>query len=317
VSPHVHTMWEVPMPKPFPPTPRDVVNVFHPERDTSYVHFERGDQHPFQPDPPGGFLRVNAWWLADAALLSYWPPAQALRIFRGAGFECEPDDGTTATNYYLAWRPGCLLVAFRGTQPDQWQDSLDDINVGPPVALDGRQVHRGFYEALDRVWPKLTSRLGDLATGRTVWFCGHSLGAAIATLAAYRYDRTRGVCTFGSPRVGDAQFAATFNQRFAGRSWRFVNDHDVVTHVPPPRFLGMRFEHVDAARFIAPDGTVSATAPAVQHYVADIFGESLASLRGIVTGLRDGRLGPPPDALLDHMPKEYAVASWNDYEKNG
>jgi len=65
------------MPK--PPPVCDIQFVLHPEQDAGYVHFENAAAHPFEP-APGSFSRMNAWWLAKAALLSYWDPPQALAI---------------------------------------------------------------------------------------------------------------------------------------------------------------------------------------------------------------------------------------------
>jgi len=283
--------------------------VLHPAHDTTYVHFENGAAHPFQPDPHG-FPRVNSWWLAESALLSYWNPDDAIRIFRASGLESEYIQ-KDSTDCYVAWQQNSVVVAFRGTEPDQWQDILSDANI-PLVPWPVGHVHWGFKNALDEVWPELKSVLGRLAVGRTVWFCGHSLGAAIATLAADRYPAARGVCTFGSPRVGDQAFAAHFKAKLPNRTLRYVNDHDVVTHVPPP--LGYR--HVDERRFIAPDGHVSDGAPSLAHFFADLIGRPQQLLETI-NGLGHGTLRTAPVFLLDHMPKAYAIWTWNDYDANG
>src|SRR5262249_28042845 len=134
------------------------------------------------------------------------------------------------------------------------------------------KVHEGFRDALDVVWPDLEARLAKISPGRQVWFSGHSLGAALATLAADRYVNTRGVCTFGSPRVGDPAFAKAFDTRLAGRSLRFVNDNDVVPHVPPP--LPTPYRHVETTRCIAPDGRVSGAPPSIEHFFADLIGDT-------------------------------------------
>ena len=47
--------------------------LFFPQRDAEYVHFERSDDVPFE-DLAQTFSAINAWYLADAALLAYWPP---------------------------------------------------------------------------------------------------------------------------------------------------------------------------------------------------------------------------------------------------
>jgi triacylglycerol lipase len=46
-----------------------------------------------------------------------------------------------------------------------------------------------------------------------------------------------GLYTFGQPRVGDNRFTGNFDQRFKTKTFRFVNDADIVTRIPP-RSLG-------------------------------------------------------------------------------
>ena len=292
--------------------------VFHPERDPKYVHFENAASNPFIADPHG-FPRVNVWWLADSALLTYWSEKDAekqkknaLEIFATAGLQAKfLKEGST--DCYVAWNNDFVIVAFRGTEPDEWQDMLTNSKIKLVPWDHGRgKVHRGFMEANQEIWPKLEEKLKDLP-GRKVWFCGHSLGAALATLAADRYPHTRGVCTFGCPRVGDATFAEAFNLHLAGKTFRYVNHHDVVTHVPPP-ILG--YKHVEPARFIAPDGTISGTPPSLLHFFAELIGTP-QNLLETIRALQQGTLQTPPNFLLEHMPKAYAIWTWNDYDANG
>jgi predicted lipase len=66
---------------------------------------------------------------------------------------------------------------------------------------------------------------------------GHSLGAALATLAADRLPDVQGLYTFGSPRVGDKGFQAHFRVK----AYRLVNGKDIVPTVPgegPFRHVG-------------------------------------------------------------------------------
>src|SRR4051812_1024027 len=103
------------------PTP-EITLVFHPQRDASYVHFADGQSHPFDAKATQ-LSRRNAWWLAEAALLSYWAPDEALARYRRAGFEAAPVfDGTTQT--YVAWNEDAVLVTFRGTEPGEPGDLL-------------------------------------------------------------------------------------------------------------------------------------------------------------------------------------------------
>jgi triacylglycerol lipase len=286
--------------------------VLHPERDMTYVHFENAAQHPFQPNP-SGVPRVNAWWLADAALTTYWPPADAHAIFARAGLDSE-FLSVESTNCYVAWTDAFVIVAFRGTQPNEWEDILDDAKFRLVPWPTGR-VHRGFKEGLDRIWSRLEAKLRELDSTRKVWLCGHSLGAALAVLAADRYGRAQGIATIGCPRVGDVEFAAAFDQKLQGKSLRCVNDQDVVTHVPPPLPL-LPYKHVAERRFIDPNGTISSREPRISHFFVDLIGDSMHLLE-VMNGLNAGVLRHAPEFVLDHMPKSYAVDIWNDFDTNG
>ena len=291
----------------------DLRFVLRPEQDTSYAHFEGVADHPFQPDPEV-FPRVNVWWLAEASLFSYWDPDAAIRGFNAAGLEAEfVKEG--GTDCYVVWQSDWLAVVFRGTEGDQWSDILTDAKFAQIPWLGGH-VHAGFAHAVREIEPKLTVVINRLLAGRTLWFCGHSLGAALATLAADLYHATRGVCTFGSPRIGDQAFAAAFTERLVGRSVRYVNNHDVVTHVPPPVVVPWHFRHVAQRRFIDPVGEVSSGGPNVPHFFEDLIGHPQTLLE-MIEGLQHGVLTRPPRFFLDHMPKAYAIWAWNDYEAHG
>jgi triacylglycerol lipase len=234
-------------------------------------------------------------------------------MFNAAGCSCEYLEGaSTSTECFLAWQQDWLVVAFRGTQPDEWKDIFTDAAAVLVPWPTGR-VHTGFKHALDAIWPQLSARLDALSGGRTVWFCGHSLGAALATLAADRYRATRGVATFGSPRVGNPAFANGFSATFMDKTLRYVNNHDVVTHVPPP-LAG--YQHVDHQRVIASDGGVSSGPPTIAHFLSDLIGDATHLLE-VIEGLDAHTLTVAPNFLLDHMPKAYAIWTWNDFDAHG
>ena len=292
------------------PTP-DPQFVFRPESDTSYRHFDGHQAVPFVPRAPA-VTRANAWWLAEAALLAYWDAGQAVPRFAAAGLTAEPIDGGD-TQAYLAFRDDVALVAFRGTESDHFGDLFDDAKFGLVGWAHG-SVHVGFRDALDRVWARLSDRLAQLGPSRAVWFGGHSLGAALATLAADRFADTAGVCTIGCPRVGDRRFAAAFDHRFGARAARYVNDTDVVTHVPPP--FPLPYAHAGQLRQITPDGRVTAQPPPLAHFVRDVFGD-VGHLQDVVHAMQSGAVRRAPDFLLDHMPRAYTVDLWNDHDAHG
>jgi len=143
---------------------------------------------------------------------------------------------------FIAGNDDLLLVAFRGTQPDDLRDWMTDVDLKPVQFPGGGQVHEGFFRALNLVWRDIVAIIAAEQTeAQSLWITGHSLGAALATLATARFrleqDKpVNGLYTFGSPRVGDREFAMRFNADFRNRAFRYVNNNDVVTRVPMRQF---------------------------------------------------------------------------------
>lgn len=136
-----------------------------------------------------------------------------------------------------------ILVAFRGSESrTDWKNNLDFVLIeGYAGRVDESQgrVHRGFFHALDSVWGQVKRTIERFQDrGQTLWFTGHSLGGALATLAVSRLVLAEdkpvgGLYTFGSPRVGDRVFAQNFNNQFKEQNFRVVNGQDIVPRLPP------------------------------------------------------------------------------------
>jgi hypothetical protein len=134
------------------------------------------------------------------------------------------------------------VLAFRGTEADSITDLATDVNAARPIDWqEGGKVHRGFAQALLAVWPQIAPRLQEIQ--RSLLFTGHSLGAALATLAASMHKPTA-VYTFGSPLTGDAKFADALE---GVDVQRYVDCCDVVTRVPPEMF---GYQHVGMVQYI-------------------------------------------------------------------
>lgn len=182
----------------------------------------------------------NALLLADAARLSYSDEAEARAVADRWSFGAFAfiDNPRMDTQAIVMGNDRFIVVAFRGTQPQNPLDWITDAKVlfkekGPAGA-----VHRGFWTSLQSVWPAIVAKIDEFQDkGQTLWFTGHSLGAALAVLAVadlrLRARReVNGLYTFGQPRVGDDEFAKAFNADLEPRTFRFVNNNDVVTRVP-------------------------------------------------------------------------------------
>lgn len=281
---------------------------------TGYVPFENASAFPFEP-AAASHSRVNAWWLAEASWLAYWHDAPAIATVyqERTGLQCELIEvkGAECT---VASGEDFAIVAFRGTQPGDWSDLFDDACFAP-VRWDAGYVHQGFARRLSNISEPLDRALGRLAPSCRLWFTGHSLGAAAATLAAFRHRaRTGGVCTFGSPLVGNGDFTAAFAGALGARSTRYVNDHDMVTRVPPEPFAFPHgtYAHVDHGRWISEDGQIGTTRPSLAHFVRAVFGRANVALDLVEMHSR-GFGHSLPDALSDHTPLYYVLHCWNDF----
>ena len=120
------------------------------------------------------------------------------------------------------------VLSFRGTDKDDPTDLMDDLNATPQPWQAGGKVHSGFAQALLEVWPGVKAALQEFAAYRFL-FTGHSLGAAMATLALSLH-KPGALYTIGSPRVGDQAFADLLQGL---DNHRYVDCCDLVTRVPP------------------------------------------------------------------------------------
>jgi triacylglycerol lipase len=132
-----------------------------------------------------------------------------------------------------------LVVAFRGTD-EKGYDWITNVRfshqVYPYGNSDSRvKVHRGFITAYKSVRETILEKARQSSFDR-VMCTGHSLGGALATLAAvdiqYNIAEKEVVCyTYGAPKVGNKPFASSYNKRVP-QTYRFVNENDIVPKLP-------------------------------------------------------------------------------------
>jgi triacylglycerol lipase len=169
-----------------------------------------------------------------------------------------PFDAGGSTQAFGCFDDGRRFVAFRGTQPDP-VDWITDARFNPVRGALGGSVHSGFKVALDEVWGDVSGFLAD--SERPAWITGHSLGAALAMLAAARHveagNAVGGVYTFGQPRTGLGDFTSAYDARLGEVTFRFVNHIDLVTRVP---LLVQRYRHAGRRMYWDADGAMHADA---------------------------------------------------------
>jgi triacylglycerol lipase len=177
--------------------------------------------------------------LAELAMISYNDSAEAREAATAIGFpdaELFDNDGSQAYRFRNEYD---CVVTCRGTEPTEWNDLRADANASMAVLEAIGKVHSGFNREVDDLWPLMEEVLRD--NRLPVWFSGHSLGGAMATICAYRCKRSvissnpEELHTFGSPRVGCGRYV----RQAAIQHYRWVHNNDIVTRVPPP-WMGYR-----------------------------------------------------------------------------
>lgn len=128
------------------------------------------------------------------------------------------------------------VLSFRGTDKDDPTDLGDDLDILPQPWQGGGTVHTGFDKALQEVWQGLKVALQAL-NDYTFLFTGHSLGAAMATLAS-SLQKPKSLYTIGSPRVGNRAFV---DELKGVDNHRYVDCCDLVPRVPP---VGFGYAHI-------------------------------------------------------------------------
>lgn len=102
--------------------------------------------------------------------------------------------------------------------------------------------------------------------------------------------------TFGQPRVGDRTFVSQLNAGTGGKIFRFVNNNDIVPHLPPPfsiwRPLRL-YGHLGMVKYFDASGLLAA------NY------KLMARLRDSAVGLAKGMLGAGFDLISDHRMEYY------------
>jgi len=160
----------------------------------------------------------------------------------------------THARVYRSASAKVAVVAFRGTQPNSGKNWATDADVQMRrLQLEGNgsfaNVHEGFEMALERVLPHIRKWVEGYVDGvKGMWqvpsdwkllFTGHSLGGALATLAATHAEveawrrRPDAVIVFGSPRVADGNLTKWWEARGLCSKLLRVNVHNDVVHWTP------------------------------------------------------------------------------------
>ncbi|XP_067952090.1 lipase ZK262.3-like [Watersipora subatra] len=135
-----------------------------------------------------------------------------------------------------------IFVSFRGTyELTQFIEQSLSTLFKPKLKLGDGHVQEYFLDAYSKLSPCLSSKMEYLMSqypNYTVKFSGHSLGGALASIAAFKFIQEGRLSkdevtlyTYGMPRVGDKLYAAEHDRR-VDSSFRLVNYKDCIPHFP-------------------------------------------------------------------------------------
>ncbi|HEV7401327.1 MAG TPA: hypothetical protein VGO11_00300 [Chthoniobacteraceae bacterium] len=286
-----------------------------------------------------GYNKHDAWLLAEFSQLAYHEAADAQKYFQRFNaqgwkletfaFPIEPK-----TQALIATFGDIAVLAFRGTRFEgfpsfedlfkrgrlgliSWVDLMSDFSFFiKPHAPGG--VHGGVLDSYLAWRNQFISPLTKVLAGaKRVFFAGHSLGGALAALAAQEFRSSVPVAllyTYGCPRFCNEAFRASY----AGLPvYRLVHGQDFVSSVPPDRLPVPEgpFVHVGDI-LLLPRGKskveVGGHQPDVLEVIEDTVVNFPATVLVNVANFRFQDLTKPPSprlllgALSDHAPRFYS-----------
>jgi triacylglycerol lipase len=271
----------------------------------------------------------NARTLAVASDLAYLGEAEGKRAYHDQlGLEARLFS-VGNTQAYLAANDEHVVVAFRGTESPTTIEGLKDWlltdaanllivpegRLGTDLAAAGvaAKFHQGFVTAIGDIWDPLFEAVAAemKKSERPLWLTGHSLGGALALIAAWlfrrKFVRVHQIYTFGGPMIGNKAATEAIDREFPSKIFRYVNLPDPVPKLPTLSLLANHYEHcqtenplgaaAEAADFMTGfasktvDGILSATLiddlwNAVKQRVE---AHSMDNYRGLISKLFDGK----------------------------
>ena len=268
-----------------------------------YKYFDQWQQHPFQADKRV-HSAVNAWWMAECAYNEKPVVEYTLKKIKSFTKDGQLhlewlDQGSTQG--FMIEADNFILLVVRGTEfyslSDITKNPIKTLAVARDLLTDAQltlkppedqadgdfQVAEGFFDAFSSIRSQVKNFIDSV--DKPVWLTRHSLGAAIVTLAAFYngLEKIAGLYTFGSPCVGDQNFADEFDQRGLNQiCFRYVNGNDLVAKGLPfwrDRFGFPKFQHVGIVKTLA----------SKRHFLDRFI----------------------PLDMADHAPIYYALKCWN------
>ncbi len=211
-----------------------------------------------------------------------WPTARvAAHLCTDAYGRATISDVETDTHCLVAEFQDCFALAFRGSASvKNW---IEDAEFKRTLFLQSAaaghvEVHEGFFRCYDSIIVALSRLLGGSSVFKyqnckPLFVFGHSLGGALAILAALELNKQgfsiAQVITFGAPRVGNKNFARLYDSVLRPRTFRIVNQNDIVPRLP---FWITGYRHCGQEVFLPVGNGWSLNPPLWTKVISDALG---------------------------------------------
>ncbi|MGE3821111.1 MAG: lipase family protein [Isosphaeraceae bacterium] len=232
----------------------------------------------------------NSEILATACELAYYPESQGRELYQSKlGLDAQ-FVSVDNTQVYVGQNDTDVVVAFRGSESPDTIDGFKDwlltnannflilpegrIGTDFAAAGVGARFHKGFLEALDEIWAPFFAAVDKAiqAKDRPVWVTGHSLGGALALLAAWRlvqnFIGVHEIHTFGAPMIGNDAAAKAFEGEFPNKIFRYVNDLDLVPLLPTVSLTTNSYAHCLREMILRGQAETSAASAVLQGFAS-------------------------------------------------
>lgn len=144
---------------------------------------------------------------------------------------------------------GESFLVLRGTDSAlSWLDEVGKAQLPWPWGMTEGTLHGDALGLYVSVRDLALAALDSLQPNGPLCLCGHGLGGAISSLAAFDLrerwpDQPLEHYSFGSPRLASPAFAAAY-AALQVPTFRLVNDSDRVAETPPAALEGRLYQHL-------------------------------------------------------------------------
>ena len=262
----------------------------------------------------------TAWLMVCLSDLAYQSFDATGAELESIGISVEKTYDKEDTRAFLLSNDQFLILAFRGTEANSFKRVKADMRARKVLCETGGNIHLGFRDAYEAVALAIQNDLnGEQFAKKPLLITGHSLGGALATIAAKKLKHRGGIAacyTFGAPRVGDEDWSYGIKTPI----YRVVNAIDGVTMLPPGQtsiwiikfavgfmpwignFLQNRLSHYEGYIHVGDERYLTSCKPKQYQNVKLTYGSSFTQFWRIIW---QGRWKAMKKFLKDHSIEVY------------